>query len=218
MAVIVEHPASLGTARFHGPCRVGAFTYFNGPAEAFHTVIGRYCSIAPEVIIGPGEHPINRLSTHPVAFGGGGNRFKSSKLYDAIRAPGGSDVRHRITTIGHDVWIGARAYISQGVTIGHGSIIAAHAVVTKDVPPYSIVGGVPAKLIRTRFDETTVQRLLSLSWWDFSMTRADTADLPLDDIQASIDRLEQLKARDALKPARFKTKKRAGRWYQRLLG
>src|SRR5690606_20388264 len=98
MAVIVEHPASLGTARFHGPCRVGAFTYFNGPAEIFNAAIGRYSSRGPEVIIGPGEHPIERLSSRPLAFGGGGNRFKHSILYDAIRAPGGSDVRHRITT------------------------------------------------------------------------------------------------------------------------
>ncbi|MFH1498876.1 MAG: CatB-related O-acetyltransferase [Verrucomicrobiota bacterium] len=218
MAVTVEQPAALGTARFHGPCKVGAFTYFNGAAELFHTEIGRYGSIAPDVVIGPGEHPLDHLSTHPFAFGGGGNRFKNNPAYDAIRAPGGSTVRHRPTLIGHDVWIGTRAFIRQGVTIGHGSVIAAHAVVTRDVPPYSIVGGVPGRVLRPRFDPATIDRLLALAWWDHSLDRAVVGELPLHDIVGSLDRLEKLKADGTLRPAAFTTKRRGGRWYQRLLG
>lgn len=218
MPVTVELPVSLGTARFHGSCVVGAFTYFNGAAEIFHASVGRYCSIAPDVVIGPGEHPLTHLSTHPFAFGGGGNRFKRCAAYDALRASGGSTVKHRRTTIGSDVWLGTRAYISQGVTIGHGSIIAAGAVVTKDVAPYSIVGGVPARLIRLRFAEPLVVRLLALSWWDFSLSRDDVGTLRLDDIESSLHQLEQLKARGALKPASYPAKQRGGRWYQRLLG
>lgn len=218
MAVSVEQPASLGTARFHGGCEVGAFTYFNGAAEIFHATIGRYCSIAPDVIIGPGEHPVHLFSTHPFAFGGGGNRFKKCPEYDAIRAPGGSIIKHRRTTIGSDVWIGTRAYISQGVTIGHGSIVAAHAVVTKDVPPYSIVGGVPAKVIRSRFEPAIVDRLLALAWWNASLDRAKVGQLDFANIEATLDRLETLKSEGKLAPATFKTKRRGGRWYQRLLG
>jgi acetyltransferase-like isoleucine patch superfamily enzyme len=216
MPVTVELPASIGTARFHGPCDVGAFTYFNGQAEIFHASIGRYCSIAPDVIIGPGEHPIAHLSTHPFAFGGGGNRFKNCPAYDAIRATGGSTIKHPRTVIGSDVWIGTRAYISQGVSIGHGSIIAAGAVVTKDVAPFSIVGGVPAKVIRLRFGESMIARLLALSWWEFSIARDDVGTLRLDDVEASVRQLEDLKSRGALKPAHYPVKKLGGRWYQRI--
>ncbi len=218
MSVKVETPVSLGTARFHGPCEIGAFTYFNGAAEIFHANLGRFCSIAPGVVIGPGEHPIDHLSTHPFAFGGGGNRFKNCAAYEAIRATGGSTVKHRRTTIGSDVWIGTRAYISQGVTIGHGSIIAAGAVVTKDVPPYSIVGGIPARVIRQRFNENISRRLLALAWWNYSIDRKIVGSLALDRVEESLQQLERLQKERVLKPAVFKIKTRAGRWYQRLLG
>lgn len=218
MPVTVELPASLGTAIFHGPCEVGAFTYFNGTAEIFHASIGRYCSIAPGVVIGPGEHPVSHLSTHPFAFGGGGNRFKNCPAYDAIRAPGGSIIKHRKTIIGSDVWIGTRAYVSQGVTIGHGSIVAAHAVVTRDVPPYYIVGGVPAKVIRPRFAAAITDRLLALEWWNCSLDRAVVGPLDFANVEATLDRLEALKSGGKLQPAAFKTMRRGGRWYQRLLG
>ncbi len=219
MPVTVEHPVSLRAATFHGACEVGAFTYFNGPADVFHAKIGRFCSIGPEVVIGPGEHPTDHLSTHPFAFGGGGNRFKKSREYDAIRARGGSTAtaKHRTTVIGPDVWLGTRAYISQGVTIGAGSIVAAGAIVTKDVPPFSIVGGVPAKLIRPRFEAPIVERLLALAWWDYSMARDDVGDLRFDDIERALDQLEELKVRGALKPAHYPVKRRGSRWYQRLL-
>lgn len=218
MPVTVELPASLGTARFHGPCEVGAFTYFNGAAEVFHATVGRYCSIAPDVIIGPGEHPLSHLSTHPFAFGGGGNRFKRCAAYDEIRAVGGSTIKHRPTTVGSDVWIGTRAYIAQGVTIGHGSVIAAGAVVTKDVPAYSIVGGVPSRLIRPRFEADIARRLLAIAWWNYSMSRNEVGALDFTDIEKSLQRLETLHQQGALRPATFTTKLRAGRWYQRLLG
>lgn len=218
MAVKAEHPTSLGRARFHGACTVGAFTYFNGDAEIFQADIGRFCSIAPGVVIGPGEHPLDHLSTHPFAFGGGGNRFKGVPAYEAIRAPGGSSVKHARTVVGHDVWIGARAFISQGVAIGHGSVIAAGAVVTRDLAPYSIVGGVPARLIRQRFPADLVARLLALGWWDYALDRAITGPIDWSDATAALARLEKLAADGALRPAVYPIKKRGGRWYQRLLG
>lgn len=216
MPVTIEHPVSLRNARFHGPCTVGAFTYFNGSADVFHAVIGRYCSIAPDVVIGPGEHPLDHLSTHPFAVGGGGNRFKKIKAYRDIRVTGISAAKHQPTIIGSDVWIGTRAYIAQGVTLGHGCVIAAGAVVTKDVPPYTIVGGVPARIIRRRFSESLVQRLMGLTWWEYSMNRTDVGALPFDNIDASLKKLEQLKADGALKPAHYRVKELGGRWYQRI--
>lgn len=216
MAVSVEVPVALGKACFHGSCEVGAFTYFNGTCEVFHTKIGRFCSIAPDVIIGPGEHPTQLLSTHPFAFGGGGNRFKGVPEYDAICVSGGSIIRHRQTTIGNDVWIGARAYISQGVSLGDGCVVAAGAVVTRDVEPYAIVGGVPARKIRMRFEPQIVERLLALQWWDFSLERRIVGELPFQDVEKCIDELEALKTSGKL-PA-FVPKKRSlpGRWYQRI--
>lgn len=218
MPVSVEQPASLGRARFHGACEVGAFSYFNGVADVFHTVVGRYCSIAPGVIIGPGEHPIDHLSTHPFAWGGGGRRFHGEKAYQSIRKPGGSSVTHQATTIGSDVWIGARAYIAQGVTIGHGSVVAASAVVTKDVLPYSIVGGVPARVLRMRFDQDLIDRLLALSWWEYDLSSIDIQSFDLGDIRQTVEQLEQCAAEGRLKSVKIPRKKLPRQWLQRSVG
>ena len=216
MAVTIEVPVSLAKARFHGECEVGAFTYFNGACEVFHAKIGRYCSIAPDVVIGPGEHPIDQLSTHPFAFGGGGNRFKGVPEYEAIRIQGGSTVKHRTTYIGNDVWIGSRAYIAQGVTLGDGCIVAAGAVVTRDVEPYAIVGGVPARLIRMRFDECLVKRLLKLKWWDWVLDRKYVGNLDFSEIGNCIDAIETLAADGKLPKSELKKRRLPGRWYQRI--
>lgn len=216
MAVTIEVPVSLTKARFHGECEVGAFTYFNGECEVFYAKIGRYCSIAPDVIIGPGEHPIDQLSTHPFAFGGGGNRFKGVPEYEAIRIQGGSMVRHRTTYVGNDVWIGARAYIAQGVTLGDGCIVAAGAVVTRDVEPYAIVGGVPARMIRMRFDECMVKRLLELKWWDWVLNRKHVGNLDFSEIGKCIDTIESLARDGKLQKLEPVMRRISGRWYQRI--
>lgn len=216
MSVFVEIPVSLSRSRFHGSCEVGAFTYFNGCADVFHTNIGRYCSIAPDVVIGAGEHPVNYFSTHPFASGGGGSRFKGSEFYETIRARGGKAPKHKDTSIGSDVWIGTRAYISQGVNIGHGSIIAAGAVVTKDVAPYTIVGGVPAKPIGARFDLNVVAQFLELSWWDYSMDREALEAVSWEDAEKALLHLQDMKSSGFLKPAIYKTKKVRSRWHRRL--
>jgi lipopolysaccharide biosynthesis protein len=90
--------------------------------------------------------------------------------------------------IGNDVWIGAGALLKRGITVGHGAVIGARALVTRDVPPYAIVAGSPARIIRYRFDEETIARLLSLAWWRFKFT--DLHDLDPTDMQAFMDGLE----------------------------
>ena len=109
-------------------------------------------SVAYGVRIGLPEHPVNMVSTSPKIY----RNIKLKDIKDVYFPP----------IIGNDVWIGANAIILQGVTIGDGAIIAAGAVVTKDVPPYAIVGGVPAKVIKYRFSDDVILKLLEIKWWD----------------------------------------------------
>ena len=128
--------------------------------------IGSYCSIARcEVFLG-GNHRMDRISQYPFAMRHG--------LADAdADTTNNGDV-----VVGNDVWIGHGAVLMSGVTIGSGAVVAAHAVVTKDVRPYAIVGGNPAREIRRRFDDRTVERLLAMAWWDWPEQRIMN-ELPL---------------------------------------
>lgn len=139
--------------------KIDKYTYI-GPKCSFNNVeIGSYCSISKNINIGFSTHPIEFISTSPIFFSpknGTGYKWVNLKTFN--------DSPNK-TYIGNDVWIGANSSIMSGVTIGDGAIIAAHAVVTKDVEPYSIVGGVPAKIIRKRFDDETIMVLLKTKWW-----------------------------------------------------
>lgn len=140
---------------------IGDYSYINSSYTwtiiESNTTIGKYCSIGPGVSIGYGNHDYTKISTHPFLYNTEyGFVSKSSAL---------SDDRDN-TIIGNDVWIGANANIKRGIIIGDGAIIAMNAVVTKDVPPYAIVAGVPAKIIKYRFDKKTIHHLETLRWWD----------------------------------------------------
>jgi len=120
--------------------------------------IGKYCSISHGVKIGMGSHPIYHLSTSTVFY----EQYRGyidEQLFDEYADKG-------FTVIGHDVLIGANVIIMAGISIGHGSVIGAGSIVTKDVSPYSIVAGNPAKVIKYRFDEKTIEELLKIKWWD----------------------------------------------------
>ena len=124
--------------------------------------IGRFCSIAPEVKNTLGIHPMSEpyVSTSPMFFSlrkQTGKTFAKKQLFEELKEP---------IEIGHDCWIGQRVFIVGGVKIGIGAVVLAGAVVTKDVPPYSIVGGVPAKVLKYRYDDDTIKFLLKSEWWN----------------------------------------------------
>jgi acetyltransferase-like isoleucine patch superfamily enzyme len=142
-------------------CRLGAHSYVQKKSTIFNTEIGRYCSIASYVSIAPGIHKIDGVSTHPSFY------LKNIPLVKTYSDEDTFPTSAKVT-IGHDVWIGERALIVDGIIIGTGAIIAAGAVVTKNVEPYSIVGGIPAKHIKYRFDLATIEKLIESRWWENS--------------------------------------------------
>ena len=149
---------------------------YHYPVNGDRLVIGKYCSIAcgAKFLLNSANHTLRSLSTYPFPI-----------FYEAWGTPVSEvssawDNRGDIV-IGNDVWIGYEAVILSGVHIGDGAIIGARAVVTRDVEPYTIMGGVPARPIRKRYDEETIQRLLALRWWDF----------PPEQMRKCLDALEQ---------------------------
>lgn len=140
---------------------IGDFTYIFENTLIIKTKIGKFCSIGPNVKCGLEKHPTkDYVSTHPIFY----SSLKQAQITFAdknyFEESGG------VVEIGNDVWIGANVIIKEGVRIGDGAIISAGAVVTKDVSPYAMVGGVPAKLIRYRFSEDQIAFLMGFKWWD----------------------------------------------------
>lgn len=162
-------------------CKIGQYTSIGNDTNiGENTVVGRFCSIACNVTTTPGQHPTNFLSSHI---------FQYSSCINGVNQV--SFNNYRPVTIGNDVWIGKNAVIMDGINIGDGAVIGTGAIVTKDVPPYAIVGGVPAKIIRYRFSPEIIEKLLDLKWWD--MDEEHLKDLPFNDIEKCIEILQQRK-------------------------
>lgn len=156
---------------------IEAYSYVGKNCLVQNTHIGKFCSIANDVLIGMGNHPSENFSTSPIFY-----RINNALKIKLVNANSDFQEYHPID-IGNDVWIGTRAMVLDGVTIGNGAIIAANSVVTKDVPPYSIVGGVPAKIIRYRFLGAKIEKLQKLQWWH----------LPFEEIKLKTKELNNLK-------------------------
>lgn len=165
--ILVEEGVAISNVQFGcREIRIGAQSYLRSGCE-LHNVseIGRFCSIGNGVVLGQDKagHPLDWVTTHPIAH------EVESRRYDA---------RVRATTLGHDVWIGREAMVFEGVSIGIGAVVAARSVVTRDVPPYAIVAGVPARVVRFRFPEPLREQLLDSRWW--TAPPAALHSLPLD--------------------------------------
>lgn len=142
--------------------QVGDYTYIGRNSLVQNTHIGNYCSISQECIIGLGNHPLNRFSTSPL-FYHKKNTFNIQIVDDK------TDFKdYRSISIGNDVWIGARVVILDGIKVETGAVLAAGCVVTKDVPPYAVVAGVPARIIKYRTSEDKIVQYMSTEWWKMS--------------------------------------------------
>ena len=139
---------------------VGDYSYIGPKCDFWNVKIGKFSSISSNVTIGLATHPIDFISTSPIFFSpqnGTGTKWVEKKYFDD---------QPKETVIGNDVWIGMNVIIMSGIRIGDGAIIAAGSIVTKDVSEYGIYAGVPAKLIKKRFSDEIIKKLVSLRWWD----------------------------------------------------
>lgn len=179
---------------------VGDYTYYDdldGPEDfqnrnvLYHypfmedkLIIGKFCAIATDAkfIMNGANHAISGISTYPFSIFGNG--------WEKVTPKPGELPYKGDTVVGNDVWIGFDATIMPGVKIGDGAIIGAKALVTKDVPPYTVVGGNPARVLKERFDKTTVEKLVKIQWWNWSIEKI-TANLSII-TSADIKELEKL--------------------------
>lgn len=147
------------------------------------TSIGKFCSIADNVTLGTTFHPTDRLTSHPFTYFEPLRLTKNAEQKDFIFC--------KPVLIGNDVWIGKHVTVLDGITIGDGAVIGTNAVVTHDVPPYAIVVGIPARVLRYRFNEKIIDDLLRLKWWN--LDDETIASLPFCDIPACIAKLKQIR-------------------------
>lgn len=156
--------------------QIGDYSYVVNDSDIAYTTIGKFCSIASHVRINPGQHPMERASQSHFTY------RASAYFLDAQDETAFFDWRRQSrVSIGHDVWIGHGAIVLGSRSIGHGAVVGAGAVVTRDVPPYAIVVGNPACIVRMRFAPHVVEALLGLAWWDWPHERLRSA---LDDFRA----------------------------------
>ena len=145
---------------------LGDYSYIVNDSDAAYATIGKFCSLASHVRVNPGNHPMGRASQAHFTYRAS-RYFEGEADEDAFFAWR----RSQAVTIGHDVWLGHGAIVLAGRRVGTGAVVGAGSVVTRDVDPYQIVVGNPARPVRPRFPESVAERLLALGWWDWSHER-----------------------------------------------
>ena len=161
---------------------IGEYTYITKKSQIAMSTIGKFCSIGPYLICGYGDHPSDFVSTSPMFYSTGrqcGISFTDKDIFD----------ERKQILVGHDVWIGARVFVRNGVKIGNGAIIGAGSVVIHDVPDYAIVGGVAAKIIRYRYPEDIIKKMMDLEWWNWPEEKLRKAQpyIAQNEIKAFLD-------------------------------
>ncbi len=147
-------------------CEVGDYSYIERHVEAIYTTIGKFCAVAAGARLNALNHPMERVSQHKITY-----RPNEYFVYAKVDKEFREKRQNARVNIGHDVWIGHGAIVLPGISIGHGAVVAAGAVVTKNVEPYAVVAGVPAKRIKWRFEKTIRERIIALAWWDWEQTK-----------------------------------------------
>ena len=166
---------------------VGDYSYMERGGEAAYAIIGKFCSIAANVRLNALAHPMERVTTHKISY-----RPNEYFRFLGVDAGTGEERRAAKVSIGNDVWIGHGAILMPGIAIGHGAVIGAGAVVTRDVAPYAVVAGSPARKLRDRFSREIAERLIALAWWDWPEERLFEAipDMQSLAIEAFLDKWE----------------------------
>ncbi|MCU0908306.1 MAG: CatB-related O-acetyltransferase [Rhodobacteraceae bacterium] len=198
----IEGPTSIQSAVAGGALiDVGAFCNLSG-GQINNVVVGRYVSIADGVVVGAHEHPTDWLTTSRTSYYPEVHGWDRLMMGDAAEGLARRIVPYTgscpVTTLGPDVWIGQGAFVKAGVTVGAGAVIGARATVLKDVPPYAIVVGTPARVIRLRFPDALVERMLAVQWWRYAIY--DLFAAPMNRPEAVLDHIEDRVAAGTLHP------------------
>lgn len=173
----VSTPAQIGSSI------IGAYTYISGNSAINFTTIGKFCSIGINLTCGFGVHPVNGLSTSPI--------FYSTKKQCGITLSSQDKIKENLPiTIGNDVFIGMNVTILDGITIGDGAVIGAGAVVSKDIPPYAIAVGSPIRIVKYRFDDHIIKKLLEIKWWDLDSEQLEDVEKHFFDIESFIKKYD----------------------------
>jgi len=184
----LEDPVKVfAFAGIQAGAEIGRYTYINRHAFVSGGArIGRYCSISRATEIGTADHPLHMLSTHTFQY----NKLHFEAVPGYTKFPRHYSAEADKTILGHDVLMGAKAMVKAGTTIGTGAVIGAGSFVTSDVPPYAIVIGTPAKIIRYRFEDDIIAKLLASNWWD--LLPEELQDVTFDNIDLALEQIDEL--------------------------
>lgn len=208
-SLVFERPAWLFGHRLKN-CTVGAFSFWNasGHTAAYRTHFGRYTQIGESSIIGPPEHPMDWFSSHPFAFGRPQHLPSMYQVPDFARLAPDADAGPSYvdgvvndTWIDHEAYIGAACFVKRGVRVGIGACVGARSVVTRDIPAFAMALGSPAKVIRMRFSDAIIERLLALAWWQYDLA-PHKKQVDFAQVEATLAFFEQCKAEGRLQPLR----------------
>lgn len=188
----IRGPVFLNKNTQLGPdVAIGKYSGLNESCFLARATMGAYCAVGARTAINPFNHPTDWLSIHEFQYHPASYAWVD-EYRDLERLSRTPDMFQTVT-IGNDVWTGHNVNVLGGVTVGDGAVIAAGSAVTKDVPPYAIVAGVPASVKRMRFTDKIIERLLAARWWDLELS--ELSGLPFRDVERCLDRIEAIRAR-----------------------